>query len=353
MTFTEDDEDAYVVRRDELVSDFDAWAHTTGIADFAGAEDFGTLLDWKWGYADGRLDTWRLGDIEEFLLEWCPRKIAAPAELVEGIPSTVTLGMSFLATHELLSSRSDPLERLTEFTMGLQGRFMEAMDNPANFGMGKSLLGGLGIDDLSSMDPGELENAIEAFNALPQEERLRLTGGADNAAPLPTIGPILMPEEAAVRESAGEAPVLSKFEQLNDYFASPGRPLTAAGNLKLADAHALTELLETGDIAEQEIGDKIWRKRQRDPIRTARPLAVVGARGRCASASRQQAGRRQGLAATLGQGPSRSGDARVPGTPRLRCARLIQTVVPHASHTGPGRIGRAADGTTAQCPRTG
>ena len=69
-------------------------------------DDFALLLDWKWGYGDGRLDRWHSSDLGDFLLSWCPRKLSAPPEQVRGIPSTVALAMSFLAERGLRCSRS-------------------------------------------------------------------------------------------------------------------------------------------------------------------------------------------------------------------------------------------------------
>lgn len=261
LFFGPDDEQAFFARRDELVADFTGWVAELPVR--VDPQDLGLLLDWKWGYGGGRLDLWRRADLSEFLLSWCPRKLSAPAESVHALPSAVCLAMSFLATRDLLAAGSDPVERLTAHAMSLQAEFMEEMSNPANFGMAKTLFGQLGIDDPSALDADSLQRAIEEFNALPEAVRREATASAPGgqADDLPTVGPVLTPDEAAVRAAAEEAPLLAGFTVLSDYFAAPGKPLTATGNLKIADARALVDLLGTDDLYEQSYGDHVYRKR--------------------------------------------------------------------------------------------
>ena len=54
--------------------------------------------------------------------------------------------------------------------------------------------------------------------------------------------------------------MLAGFATLAEFFAAPGKNLTQAGNIKLADARVLVEALETGDEFEMEIGDRVWKK---------------------------------------------------------------------------------------------
>ena len=106
MTFGAEDEQAYTLRRDELAGRFAEWARHERPE--AAAADVALLLDWKWGYGDGRLDRWRPTDVEEFLLGWCPRKVAAPPDLVESIPHSVGAYVDFLAQEGLLAPGCSP-----------------------------------------------------------------------------------------------------------------------------------------------------------------------------------------------------------------------------------------------------
>ena len=101
MTFDGEDERAYFARRDELCTRFAEWAQRERSA--ADASDVELLLDWKWGYGDGRLDRFDAADVEEFLLGWCPRKLASPPELIAGIPDSVAAYVDFLAQERLLA----------------------------------------------------------------------------------------------------------------------------------------------------------------------------------------------------------------------------------------------------------
>jgi hypothetical protein len=69
-----------------------------------------------------------------------------------------------------------------------------------------------------------------------------------------------MPAPEALQLSAAAAPVLDVFDKLADYFAAPGKPLTEKGNIKLADAQALVEILGTGEALEEEIGGHTFHR---------------------------------------------------------------------------------------------
>ena len=80
MSFGVGDDVAFQARCDELLEDFAGWLQRQQPlgADAGGAR---VALDWKWGYAGGDLATWTVEDLDEFLLEWCPRKLSmAPEE---------------------------------------------------------------------------------------------------------------------------------------------------------------------------------------------------------------------------------------------------------------------------------
>lgn len=273
MEFDADSERAFHRRRDELVADFEGWLP----AQFAGqvhGSDVAMLLDWKWAYGDGHLGRWRVAHFREFLLDWCPRKLVAPPDLLALVPSTVSLAMAFLADRNLLTPDSDSVRRLTEGGVALSGEFMSAMNDPANFGMTKSIFASMGIDDPSGLSAADLDKVMADFNAQPHEFRAAVTDPAMQASgtsaydsePL-TLGPIRMPSDEAVRASAAVAPVLEVFGKISDYFTPPGRVLTAKGNLKMADARALVELLGTGDGDDPVVGDRVWQRRSATQFR--------------------------------------------------------------------------------------
>jgi hypothetical protein len=48
-----------------------------------------TMLQWKRGYADGRLGRWTSGDLAEYLLDYFPRKVTVDPETLDAVPECV------------------------------------------------------------------------------------------------------------------------------------------------------------------------------------------------------------------------------------------------------------------------
>ena len=144
MTFGADDEQAYHLRREELTGRFAEWARRE--CPEAEPVDVELLLDWKWGYGDGRLDHWDTADVEEFLLGWCPRKVAAPPDLVGSIPHSVGAYVAFLADEGLLAPRCSP-SAVERACADLKPRFHDATaarSSPNSSGISASAKPGIG-----------------------------------------------------------------------------------------------------------------------------------------------------------------------------------------------------------------
>jgi hypothetical protein len=156
MRFDVDDETVFYERRDELGTEFARWLETHRVA--REPSDADLMMDWKFGYGDGALDTWTTADVAEFLFEWCPRKLSAPKMYVAKIPRSVAAFVEFLAHTGLLAPGSGRPSDIRRYCERSADRFLREMDNPANFGMAKSLLGG------APMPKGE--DALEAAAAL-------------------------------------------------------------------------------------------------------------------------------------------------------------------------------------------
>ena len=65
-------------------------------------------MDWKYGYGDGALDRWRVADVDEFLFDWCPRKLSAAPEDCAGIPTAVTAFVEFAHRDARRGRSADP-----------------------------------------------------------------------------------------------------------------------------------------------------------------------------------------------------------------------------------------------------
>lgn len=291
-----DDEEAYQAVRDELVSGLERYLveHSEMSAEEASrtGDDAAVALDWKWGYGDGELAWWDEDDIEEFLVDWCPRKLSIPADSWADIPEGLVALIDFLEADGLIDEESEPAAALHASIREVVPAYLEAMQDPANYGMAKSLFAGMLADGIDPGDPTEVAGWIEAFNALSLGERERLlpdapfdapfdgedsqfgaVGGHPRQARMPDLLPVILPDAAAEEASRRAAPVLAKFALLAQFF-SDGRKLTQKGHLTLADAAELVELLGTGDAMDYEIRGKVFRTRSADDLPGLRQLVA-------------------------------------------------------------------------------
>lgn len=238
MRFDADDENAFNTRRDQLSEQFAAWLSAERVAgDPADAE---LLMEWKFGYGDGFLDVWGVGDAAEFLIDWCPRKLSATPQQYAQIPLSVAAFVEFLDSAGLLARGSDSPAQVREFCEKNTKKFMREMGNPANFGMAKSMFAGLG--ELPGPDDPEFPAAL-------RELLLDEDVEYDDEEP-PVLGPVSMPADRERQDAVRAAPALRQLQLLAEYCAPPGRQLTGKGNLRLADGRHLVATLETGDDPE-------------------------------------------------------------------------------------------------------
>lgn len=264
LRFSPDDEDAFNEARDTLLDEFAGWLDRP---EPEGAElvgDAGLFLDWRHGYSTGVLDEYTEGDVAEFLLAWCPRKLSVPAEDADGVCEAVGAYIEFMAGTNRLVGGVKRAATLARQARDLVPAMRAEMNNSANFGMAKSLFAGLG--DVSGLSMEELKGVVQqqmdAHNALPIEQRRGLTDRFFEPEPEPEVYDlpfVYVPPTAAEVEAAAEVPILAKVRALREYLGPEGKPLTEKGNLKLADGRALIDLLDTGDEMDERIGDKTFR----------------------------------------------------------------------------------------------
>jgi hypothetical protein len=265
LTFDHEDERGFVAAREMLLADFARWAARDGrftadeIDDLTG--DIGVALDWKWSYADGELATWRTGDVAEFLLEWCPRKLSVTQADCVSIPLALTAFLTFLDAERLLTVGSTPVEVLTEAVVSLAEEFVLAMGDRSRFGMAKSLFAAALDEGVDATDPDALRAWMARFNDRPEEERHRLLPDSAFSGP-PTsqrrLPPVVLPSDDDVAESKRAAPILTMCRDLAAFVGS-GRKLTQKGNVTLADARVLVDLLGTGEVMDPAIGDRTFK----------------------------------------------------------------------------------------------
>ena len=265
MRFGPDDESSFFAARDHLTEAFGEWLSrpTEGHDRDTAVPDAELLLDWRWGYSTGELDRFGTQDLREFLLEWCPRKLTAPPDLVDVICPNLQAFVRFLDESGNLHRDSSPAAVLIDELDRIHPHLGPAMADESQFGMAKSMFSGL--EELPT-SPDELhalvQQRMDEHNALPFEERRALTDSflsTFDPEPIELTFTHLMPADYDVRKAAASAPVLRRFDDLRDYLGPQGRPLTKKGNPKLDDARALVELLETGEAFDPQIGDHRFR----------------------------------------------------------------------------------------------
>lgn len=267
LRFDIDDSDEFEAARDRLVDEYAAWLRANrGPSDHELADDIGVFLDWRWSYSSGELDRYAPGELHEFFVEWCPRKLSAPPEIIVDLSRSVSGFMEFMAATDRLDGGPGAAARLIVTTEELVPEAMAAMADPANFGMAKSLFGSALSDAIEGAGSDEelqaiLEQAMTEFNALPEDERRaatdRFVQPPQMLRELPFLNIAPRPDEVAA--SAASAPVLERFARLRQRLTADGRtgfPVDEDGELELEDALELARALETGDVIDPTIGDR-------------------------------------------------------------------------------------------------
>ena len=300
LAFGPDDEDRFVVARDELLERFERWLDAQG-RPVELRSDAELVLGFKWVYLDGHLGRWCTADLDELLLELYPRKVIVDRELAELTISAVAGLLAFLDEQGLLVPGSDPLPRLLARLDGLRGPFIEALGDASRYGLGKSLFGAMAADGVDPDDDAAFGGWVEAFNAGPREERDRVLGPAmvqmgDALEGRRRLRPVALAPVVELEQAAREAPAMVRFARFVDHVTTP-RKLTEKGNLKLADARELIALLEVDDRLDETIGERTFKTKSSTELpmldltfRWARAARLVKVRKGELSAT--QAGRR-------------------------------------------------------------
>jgi hypothetical protein len=273
VTFNVDHEDqkGFSAARELLLGRFTIWLASEGRTHDEETDeligDAGVALDWKWSYGDGELATWRTSDVAEFLLEWCPRKLSVTQADSVTIPVALLSFFTFLDEDGLLGPGSAPVDRLTEAVTVLAEEFVVAMGDRSKFGLAKSMFVAASDEGVDLSDPEEAQLWMERFNGRSEEERHRLLPDSAFATPprKRSLSPVAVPADEVVARSREAAPILAMFRDFAAYVGA-GRRLTQKGNLTLADARVLVDLLGTGDLMEEKIGDHTFRTTSSDNL---------------------------------------------------------------------------------------
>ncbi|HVM26149.1 MAG TPA: hypothetical protein VM433_00560 [Mycobacteriales bacterium] len=218
------------------------------------------LLDYKTDQLGTGLRDWTTSDLEAVLLDLMPRRSSMDDADIEQVVPTVAAFLRWLGRTGRVRADVDPLAVHVE---GLAGPFKEAMRDPANWGMAKSLFAGAGLGTEQLGDPRAMQQAMERFNALPFVERDRLLGPSVQAA----LPPARIAPAEELDAAAREAVLVRRVTALVDWLGHRRVRLTEKGNLRLADARELLPLVGTGETLDPVIGGRTWKTRSSTELR--------------------------------------------------------------------------------------
>lgn len=249
---TTGEDEAFDTVREALLDEFEQWIVDAGGGDEDDADgiagDAGVLLDWRYRYSTGELDRYGDDDIAEFLLRWCPRKVSAPPEFGRDMATAINLFVQFLAATDRLEGGVERATHLAALAVDLGPAAEQAMGEPSNFGVGKSVMGAFGdlpdTDDLDELQ-AVLNQRMEAFNALPFAERRALTDHAMPTEPMTDVPAVYVPPPRdTLVEAAAASSLVRQVDIVHGFVGTAGRAIDELGHLAPTDEHELAALID-------------------------------------------------------------------------------------------------------------
>jgi hypothetical protein len=215
LRFDPGDDGAYLEARDALLDDLRGWLDSPDSERDAVVSDVEFFLDWRYRDSTGVLDEFAPGEVAEFLLEWCPRRLNGRDEAAGYLCFAIGVYVDFMAATGRLIGGVDRAARLRRLVDSLAPTVLAETREPTPVG------------DLSDEEPEPYELPFVHFPPSMQD----------------------------VETAAAAAPLLTQLDALREYLGPDGKQLTDRGNLQVADGRALVELLDTGDVMDVQLGD--------------------------------------------------------------------------------------------------
>ncbi len=293
LQFGEGDEDEYWATKGQLLAEIEDSMRSDG-GEVDGIDEavssIALLLDWRWNYSSGQLDDWHLGDVDDFLLDWAPRKYSAPPEAGAELCAAVADFFLHMGGRDRLTGGPDRAAALMAHAHAISPDVVEAMGDQSRFGLAKSMfstpLTGADGDPLADvarllergdLDEDQLQALLDermaAFNALSREQRTAITDGTlgdhsrlPQRISIPVVA--IAPTAEELERSIGASRLITMIDALIDHIGPKGIAVTSAGNLRLADAKGLVGLLGTDDEFEPHLP---WKDGP-EPVRTSTDL---------------------------------------------------------------------------------
>lgn len=263
--FEPEDAEAFEAAKDLLTRRCMAWA--TGQGHSVDPFVLGAVLDFRHRSIDGRLGYWTTGLVEQFLLSHAPRSLSIAARDVGGVPETLRLFVQYLSVVELGDPTGDPLADVEAAIAKVGAEFAAAMADERNFGLAKFWVMTAtrhGVDPTDGRAMDRFFDDVRAGRVDYDDDVLAHVAArhAEDGGGWPERAvvqlPVSLPVESELAAVAELTPIVVRLRALVGWVGD-GRALTATGNIKLGDARALVTLLDTGDILDPRIGERVYR----------------------------------------------------------------------------------------------
>ncbi|MFD6226906.1 hypothetical protein ACFWFZ_08505 [Streptomyces sp. NPDC060232] len=257
MRFEPEAEAEFEAARGLLVDRLVRWAGEQGLpVDGFTAE---TVLDYRHrATADGRLGLWEARHAQELLLTWLPWNVTElPGEERCDAPGTLRTLLRYLHAAQLADPRGPSLQESLAAVDKAAEQYPTAMADRTRWGLAKfwamtAAEQGVDIRDGAALQRfadrarrGEATYDERALDAI-MERRLtgRAPSGSERAEPQL---PVALPEDDELRRRAQASATVAQLRGLTEWTGAEGRPVTATGRLRMADARELVDALGTGD----------------------------------------------------------------------------------------------------------
>jgi hypothetical protein len=186
LSLDPEDDDEFESASEELAEHLFEVCEGDPVVERSGPFVAGTMLDYKWRYGDRQLGCWTTEDLDDYLLDYFPRKVSADHELVADTPACVVAFLTMLDDHDALQGPS--LQVLGAHVEAMNARFRRAAEDRRRWGPAKSAMMAMLAEGVDPEDPGAVQDWIDAVNARPDllvSEARQLTGNG----PRPHYGP--------------------------------------------------------------------------------------------------------------------------------------------------------------------
>lgn len=257
MRFEPEAEEEFEAVRGLLVDRLARWGGEQGLpVDGFTAE---AVLDYRHrATVDGRLGLWESRHVEELLLSWLPQQATElPGEERGDAPGTLRTLLRFVHAAQLADPRGPALQDSLATVDRVAEQYPAAMADRTRWGLAKfwamtaeeqgvDVLDGAALQRFAERaQRGEVAYDQQALDAIMER---RLTGRAlsGSARAEPQL-PVVLPSDDELRRLAGASTTVAQLRGLTEWAGQDGRPVTATGRLRIADARELVDLLGTGD----------------------------------------------------------------------------------------------------------